>query len=122
MKFYFKSLDGQEGWIEGFSTGELKQIKRVSYKERLYAQYTNCEITKEELTEKLLKHAQTLEKRRKYTKGEKFRSFDELMSQKFVYWNGKVYSYGWFASWQAHFIKNYLDKGWFYKAIKKENK
>ena len=47
-EFYWKTLDGQEGEIEGFCEEEL-QIKRVSYKERLYAQYANCEITKEEL-------------------------------------------------------------------------
>ena len=121
MKFYWKTLDGQEGEIERFCEEEL-QVKRVSYKERLYAQYTNCEITKEELTEKLLKHEQKLEKRRKYTKGEIITSLDVLVQQDFVYIGEKIYNRGWFLSMQARLVDMYVKKGWVYMAIKKENK
>ena len=119
MKFYWKTLDGQEGEIEGFCEEEL-QKKRISYKERLYAQYTNCEITKEELTEKLLKHEQKLEKRRKYTKGEVITNLNELMDCEWVYFCNKLTHKNWFGNWQFNFILYNINRRLLYKAIKKD--
>lgn len=59
--------------------------------------------------------------KRKYIKGDKITSFDELMSQEFIYYNGKIYHFGWFGGWQARWIKIRLDRGCFYKAVKKES-
>ena len=121
MKFYFKSLDGQEGWIEGFCTEEL-QIKRISYKEKMVESYKCGEITKEELTEKLLKHEQKLEKRRKYTKGEVITNLNELIVCEWVYFYNKLTHKKWFGNWQFNFILYNINRRLFYKAIKKENR
>ena len=38
--------------------------------------------------------------KRKYTKGEKITSLDELVQQEFVYWHDKITHQGWVTSWQ----------------------
>ena len=44
-----------------------------------------------------------MKSRRKYTKGERISSLDELYKSDFIWWRGKVYHKGWFASWQIRY-------------------
>lgn len=85
-------------------------------KDNTYDKFCNdCSNDKE----KLKKYYENLEKRRKYTKGESIHSFDELLEQKFVYVNGKIYHIGWVKSWQIQMADCYLKRNLVYKAIKK---
>lgn len=61
--------------------------------------------------------------RRKYDKGDKITSLDELVQQEFVYWNDKITHRGWATSWQIRMAYNAIQKGIIFKAIKiqKEN-
>lgn len=58
--------------------------------------------------------------KRKYRKGEKITSLDELSKQKFVYFNHKITHNGWFMSWQFRMAKMFIDRGVLYYAIKIE--
>ena len=55
--------------------------------------------------------------KRKYKKGEKIKSLDELISQEFVYFYDKITSVGWFGSWQLRWAKSMLDNGKLFKAV-----
>ena len=54
--------------------------------------------------------------KRKYRKGEKITSLDELAKQEFVYFHDKIYHYGWFASWQFRKLDLYVQGGCLYYA------
>jgi hypothetical protein len=55
----------------------------------------------------------------KYSKGELIKSLDELASQEFVYWRGKITHRGWFMSWQISMALNAIQHGnVIFKAIK----
>lgn len=56
--------------------------------------------------------------RRKYRKGERITSLDELSKQEFVYFFNKITHCGWFMSWQFRLAKRYIDQGWLYYAEK----
>ena len=49
--------------------------------------------------------------KRKYRKGERIKSLDELMKQECVYVWDKVTALGWFGSWQLRLAKAYIDRG-----------
>ena len=61
--------------------------------------------------------------RSNYVKGECITSLDQLMAQDKIIFAplNKVFSYGWFASWQLHYAMNLIKKRWLYVAVKKEN-
>lgn len=54
---------------------------------------------------------------RKYRQGARIDRIDDLLNQKYIMWNDKVYHKGFFLSWQMQFILNRLRSGEFYKAI-----
>ena len=56
--------------------------------------------------------------KRKYQKGEKITSLDELAKQEFIYVNNQITHVGWFASWQLRFVMRLLKAGWLYYAEK----
>lgn len=56
--------------------------------------------------------------KRKYRKGGKITSLDELAKQEFVYIFDKITHRGWFGSWQFSLAKRYIDRGWLYYAVK----
>lgn len=49
--------------------------------------------------------------KRKYRKGEKITSLDELMKQEFVYFHDKILNYGFFGSWQIRFAQFAIQNG-----------
>ena len=49
-----------------------------------------------------------------------FTSIDELLQERFVYWNGKLYNYGFIQGWQVGFILRNLS--YFDKARLKEDR
>lgn len=59
----------------------------------------------------------------KYIIGERINSLDELVQCDLVYFVAtgfkKVYHRGWFMSWQLHMVKDMVDHGYIYKAIKR---
>ena len=58
--------------------------------------------------------------KRKYRKGEKIASLDELAKQEFVYFFDKITHRGWFKSWQFSLAERYIARGCLYYAIKNE--
>jgi len=57
----------------------------------------------------------------KYRKGGPILSLDELARQEFVYFNGKIYHHGWFASWQLSWCAARIKFGELKYAIKEED-
>ena len=58
--------------------------------------------------------------KRKYRKGSKILSLDELAKQEFVYFFDKITHRGWFTSWQFRLAQSYIERGWLYQAEKIE--
>lgn len=56
---------------------------------------------------------------RKYCKGEKIRSLEELMQQDLIYCHHKVLAKGWFQSWQLRFAQTMIDRGVIWKVEQK---
>lgn len=56
--------------------------------------------------------------KRKYRKGERITSLDDLSEQEFVYFFDKITHRGWFMSWQYRLAKHYIDRGCLYYAEK----
>ena len=54
--------------------------------------------------------------KRKYRKGDKITSLDEVAKQEFVYFYDKITHCGWFGSWQLRFVANYIEQGCLYYA------
>lgn len=49
--------------------------------------------------------------KRKYRKGAKITSLDELAKQEFIYYRDKITHAGWFMSWQFILADNYIKRG-----------
>ena len=58
--------------------------------------------------------------KRKYRKGEKITSLDELAKQEFIYFFDKITHAGWFMSWQFRLADKYIKRGLLYYAEKIE--
>ena len=58
--------------------------------------------------------------KRKYRKGAKITSLDELAKQEFVYFFDKITHVGWFSYWQFRLAARYIDRGWLYYAEKEK--
>ena len=56
--------------------------------------------------------------KRKYQKGKRIESLDELEKQEFIYFFDKITHRGWFRSWQIRSALRYIDRGYLYYAIK----
>ena len=54
--------------------------------------------------------------KRKYRKGDKITSIDELAKQEFVYFFDKITHNGWFGSWQFRLALRYIERGFLYYA------
>lgn len=59
--------------------------------------------------------------KRKYRKGEKITSLDELMKQEFVYFYDKILNYGFFGSWQLRFAQLAIQNGKLFYAERSDN-
>lgn len=58
--------------------------------------------------------------KRKYRKGAKITSLDELAKQEFIYFHDKITHAGWFMSWQFRLADRYIQGGILYYAKKIE--
>ena len=56
--------------------------------------------------------------KRKYQKGERITSLDELGKQEFIYLFDTITHRGWFQRWQITLALRYIERGWLYYAIK----
>lgn len=56
--------------------------------------------------------------KRKYKRGERITSLDELSKQEFIYFFDKITHHGWFMSWQFSLAKRYIERGMLYYAVK----
>ncbi len=54
--------------------------------------------------------------KRKYRKGDKITSLDEVAKQEFVYFYDKITHCGWFGSWQLRLAAKYIEQGCLYYA------
>jgi hypothetical protein len=54
--------------------------------------------------------------KRKYRKGAKIRSLDELAKQEFIYFHDKITHAGWFLSWQFRLAARYIQRGYLHYA------
>lgn len=59
--------------------------------------------------------------KRKYRKGAKITSLDELAKQDFVYFYDKITHAGWFMSWQFRLADQYIQRGCLYYAERIED-
>lgn len=59
--------------------------------------------------------------KRKYQKGKKITSLDELSKQEFVYFYDKITHNGWFMSWQFRMAKNFIDRGCLFYAVRTQS-
>lgn len=59
--------------------------------------------------------------KRKFRKGDKITSLDELAKQEFVYVFDKITHAGWFASWQFRFAARCIQRGCLYYAERIED-
>lgn len=57
---------------------------------------------------------------RKYKKGEPITNLDEFAKQEFVIVHNKTYHQGWTQSWQFRMVKNMINSGLIYKAVRIE--
>ena len=60
-------------------------------------------------------------KRKRFRPGVPIRSLDELTRQEFVFFNGKLYHKGWFASWQLMWCATHIRYGELLYAVKEDN-
>lgn len=58
--------------------------------------------------------------KRKYRKGEKISSLDELTKQKFIYFYDKITHVEWFTSWSLRLATHYIRQGVLFYAEKEE--
>lgn len=56
--------------------------------------------------------------KRKYRKGKRIASLDELSTQEFIYFFDKITHRGWFMSWQFRMAISLIDRGCLYYAEK----
>jgi hypothetical protein len=54
--------------------------------------------------------------KRKYRKGDKITSLDELANQEWIYFYDKITHNGWFMSWQFGLAMRYIKRGCLYRA------
>lgn len=54
--------------------------------------------------------------KRKFRKGKRITSLDELAKQEFVYFSDKITHMGWFMSWQFRLAQSYIQRGRLYYA------
>ena len=54
--------------------------------------------------------------KRKYTKGDRITSIDEMVHQEFVYIHDKIYHAGWFMSFQLSLAKRMIKVGCVFRA------
>ncbi len=60
--------------------------------------------------------------KRKYRKGSRILSLDELVKQEVVYFYDKITHRGWFLSWQFRLAQKYVERGCLYYAEKIERR
>lgn len=56
--------------------------------------------------------------KRKYCKGERITSLEELANQEFIFFHHKITHNGWFMSWQFRMAKSLIDRGVLYYAVR----
>lgn len=95
-------------------------MKRIRYIDKIIAYRNYNLISDEEAVEMIHKHEETLEKQRKYEKGEPIETLDQLVNQDFIYLNNKIYNHSWFLSWQLSYTNELIISKKLFKAIKKE--
>ena len=95
-------------------------MKRIRYIDKIIAYRNYNLISDEEAVEMIHKHEETLEKRRKYKKGQLIESLDEIMEQEFIYIYNTIWHKTRFANLQISWLRHQMKMGHIYKAIKKE--
>lgn len=95
-------------------------MKRIRYVDKIMAYNNYNLISDEEAVKMIYKHEETLEKQRKYKKGEPIETLDQLVNQDFICLNNKTYNRGWFLSWQLSYANGLIIGKKLFKAIKKE--
>ena len=61
-----------------------------------------------------------MSKIRKYRKGGKITSLDELSKQEFIYFRDRLTHHGWFMSWQCRVALMYIQSGSLTYAVKND--
>lgn len=84
------------------------------------SQPREIEETADALLKNLLEKKRQGKSRRKYRKGDKINSLDELMTQEFAFFMDKVYHVGWFGSWQIKLASSWIKQGRVFYAVKEE--
>lgn len=80
---------------------------------------TDCYLKRQD---EIIEHKNKLEKNRKYRNGETITTLKELLEQEIVMWFGRPRHIEVIKSLQLRAILQFLNKGYFEKAIKKDDK
>ena len=67
------------------------------------------------------KYQRPLPKKSKYKYGDRITSLNELVTQDFIIFSGRVYHIGWVLGWQLNMCNEYIKKGSIYKAVRRIN-
>lgn len=92
---------------------------REYYDIRVWRMHNDGEITLDEARALIQKHREKLDKRRMYARGDKISSLGELLEQKWVMWGCRTVHIEFIKSLQLRFVIDCLNRGYFYKAMKK---
>jgi len=93
---------------------------RKSYDMKIWELKCQGKISNEYAQELLKKHREELDKRRMFSQGEKITSLEELLKETWVIVYGRTWHIKAILNWQTKIVLSDLEKGYIYKAIKKE--
>ena len=92
---------------------------RKSYYTKIWELQREGKISNEYAQELLEKHQEELEKRRKFIKGEKITSLEELLNETWVICGIRTMHIKAVMNWQMWMVLRAIEEGCFYKAIRK---
>jgi hypothetical protein len=79
-------------------------------------------ISKEYAKELISKHREELEKRRMFSQGEPITTMEDLLKETWVIVYGRTWHIKAILNWQTKIILSDLEKGYIYKAVRKEKR
>ncbi len=96
------------------------KVKRKSYDMKIWELQREGKISNEYAQELIKKHREELDKRRMFTQGEPITTLDELLNETWVIVYGRTWHTKAILNLQTKIVLSDLEKGYIYKAIKKE--
>ena len=93
---------------------------RESYDMKIWRLQRAGKISSDYARELIGKHREELDKRRMFKQGEPITTLDDLLKETWVIVYGRTWHIKAILNWQTKIVLSDLEKGYIYKAIKKE--